>query len=107
MLGVEYGLMGVFIFLVFFYMILVFYFFFCIGKKWELLKNVLILFLLGGMFFLGWLFSFVNIYIYDLLEFFFLDSVFLNVFESVIVVFLVEELFKLLLFVFVLVLIFV
>lgn len=39
-------------------------------EKWELPKKVLILSLLGGMFLLGWLSSFANTYIHDLLGFF-------------------------------------
>ena len=105
MSGAEYGLMGVSIFLALFYMIPVLYFLFRIGKKWELPKNALILSLLGGMFLSGWLSSFANTYIHDLLEFLFPDSAFLNAFESAIVAPLVEEPLKLLPLVFVLALI--
>jgi len=105
MSGAEYGLMGVSIFLALFYMIPALYFLFRIGKKWELPKNALILSLLGGMFLSGWLSSFANTYIHDLLEFLFPDSAFLNAFESAIVAPLVEEPLKLLPLVFVLALI--
>ncbi|CXF43956.1 repair protein [Streptococcus pneumoniae] len=103
--GAEYGLMGVSIFLALFYMIPALYFLFRIGKKWELPKKVLILSLLGGMFLLGWLSSFANTYIHDLLGVLFPDSPFLNAFESAIVAPLVEEPLKLLPLVFVLALI--
>lgn len=103
--GAEYGLMGVSIFLALFYMIPALYFLFSIGKKWELPKKVLILSLLGGMFLLGWLSSFANTYIHDLLGVLFPDSPFLNAFESAIVAPLVEEPLKLLPLVFVLALI--
>ncbi|CAG5359562.1 repair protein [Streptococcus pneumoniae] len=83
--GAEYGLMGVSIFLALFYMIPALYFLFRIGKKWELPKKVLILSLLGGMFLSGWLSSFANTYIHDLLGVLFPDSPFLNAFESAIV----------------------
>lgn len=94
--GAEYGLMGVSIFLALFYMIPALYFLFRIGKKWEFPKNALILSLLGGMFLSGWLSSFANTYIHDLLGMLFLDSPFLNAFESAIVAPLVEEPLKLL-----------
>lgn len=103
--GAEYGLMGVSIFLALFYMIPALYFLFRIGKKWELPKKVLILSLLGGMFLSGWLSSFANTYIHDLLGVLFPDSPFLNAFESAIVAPLVEEPLKLLPLVFVLALI--
>ncbi|HEU3565801.1 TPA: PrsW family glutamic-type intramembrane protease [Streptococcus pneumoniae] len=103
--GAEYGLMGVSIFLALFYMIPALYFLFRIGKKWELPKKVLILSLLGGMFLSGWLSSFANTYIHDLLGVLFPDSTFLNAFESAIVAPLVEEPLKLLPLVFVLALI--
>ncbi|VOA04134.1 repair protein [Streptococcus pneumoniae] len=104
--GAEYGLMGVSIFLALFYMIPALYFLFhIIGKKWELPKKVLILSLLGGMFLSGWLSSFANTYIHDLLGVLFPDSPFLNAFESAIVAPLVEEPLKLLPLVFVLALI--
>lgn len=103
--GAEYGLMGVSIFLALFYMIPALYFLFRIGKKWELPKKVLILSLLGGMFLSGWLSSFANTYIHDLLGVLFSDSTFLNAFESAIVAPLVEEPLKLLPLVFVLALI--
>ncbi|CVS11715.1 repair protein [Streptococcus pneumoniae] len=74
--GAEYGLMGVSIFLALFYMIPALYFLFRIGKKWELPKKVLILSLLGGMFLSGWLSSFANTYIHDLLGVLFPDSTF-------------------------------
>ena len=105
MSGAEYGLMGVSIFLALFYMIPALYFLFRIGKKWELPKKALILSLLGGMFLSGWLSSFANTYIHDLLGVLFPDSVFLNAFESAIVAPLVEEPLKLLPLVFVLALI--
>ena len=105
MSGAEYGLMGVSIFLALFYMIPALYFLFRIGKKWELPKNALILSLLGGMFLSGWLSSFANTYIHDLLGILFPDSAFLNAFESAIVAPLVEEPLKLLPLVFVLALI--
>lgn len=95
--GAEYGLMGVSIFLALFYMIPALYFLFRIGKKWELPKKVLILSLLGGMFLSGWLSSFANTYIHDLLGVLFPDST--------IVAPLVEEPLKLLPLVFVLALI--
>ena len=91
MSAAEYGLMGVSIFLALFYMIPALYFLFRIGKKWELPKNALILSLLGGMFLSGWLSSFANTYIHDLLGVLFPDSGFLNAFESAIVAPLVEE----------------
>ena len=96
MSGAEYGLMGVSIFLALFYMIPALYFLFRIGKKWELPKNALILSLLGGMFLSGWLSSFANTYIHDLLGILFPDSAFLNAFESAIVAPIVEEPLKLL-----------
>ncbi|EJH17173.1 brp/Blh family beta-carotene 15,15'-monooxygenase [Streptococcus pneumoniae GA60080] len=68
--------MGVSIFLALFYMIPALYFLFRIGKKWELPKKVLILSLLGGMFLSGWLSSFANTYIHDLLGVLFPDSTF-------------------------------
>ena len=105
MSAAEYGLMGVSIFLALFYMIPALYFLFCIGKKWELPKKPLILSLLGGMFLSGWLSSFANTYIHDLLGILFPDSAFLNAFESAIVAPLVEEPLKLLPLVFVLALI--
>ena len=105
MSAAEYGLMGVSIFLALFYMIPALYFLFRIGKKWELPKNSLILSLLGGMFLSGWLSSFANTYIHDLLGILFPDSAFLNAFESAIVAPLVEEPLKLLPLVFVLALI--
>ena len=57
-------------------------------------KNALILSLLGGMFLSGWLSSFANTYIHDLLGVLFPDSGFLNAFESAIVAPLVEEPFE-------------
>ena len=88
MSGAEYGLMGVSIFLALFYMIPALYFLSVLGKKWELPKNALILSLLGGMFLSGWLSSFANTYIHDLLGVLFPDSAFLNAFESAICGFL-------------------
>ena len=91
MSGAEYRLMGVSIFLALFYMIPALYFLFRIGKKWELPKKALILSLLGGMFLSGWLSSFANTYIHDLLGVLFPDSVFLNAFESAIVDFTISR----------------
>ena len=105
MSGTEYGVMGLSIFLALFYMIPAVYLLYRIGHKWETPRKAITLSLLGGIFISGWLSSFANTYIHDLLGVLFPDSAFLNSFESAIVAPLVEEPLKLLPLVFVLALI--
>ena len=81
MSGAEYGLMGVSIFLASLLHDSSSLFPFPYWEKWELPKKALILSLLGGMFLSGWLSSFANTYIHDLLGILFPDSAFLNAFE--------------------------
>ena len=92
----EYGVMGLSIFLSLFYMVPAVYLLYRIGHKWEVPKKALTLSLLGGLFISGWLSSFANTYIHDLLGDLFPDSAFLNAFESAIVAPIVEEPLKLL-----------
>ena len=105
MSGTEYGVMGLSIFLALFYMIPAVYLLYRIGHKWETPRKAITLSLLGGIFISGWLSSFANTYIHDLLGVLFPDSAFLNAFESAIVAPLVEEPLKLMPLVFVLALI--
>ena len=105
MSGTEYGVMGLSILGALFYMVPAIYCLYRIGKRWETSKKALTLSLLGGLFISGWLSSFANTYIHNLLTDLFPDSSFLNALENAIVAPLVEEPLKLLPFAFVLYLI--
>ena len=105
MSGTEYGVMGLSILVALFYMVPAIYCLYRIGKRWETSKKALTLSLLGGLFISGWLSSFANTYIHNLLTDLFPDSSFLNALENAIVAPLVEEPLKLLPFAFVLYLI--
>ena len=96
MSGTEYGVMGLSILVALFYMVPAIYFLYRIGKRWETSKKALTLSLLGGLFISGWLSSFANTYIHNLLTDLFPDSSFLNALENAIVAPLVEEPLKLL-----------
>lgn len=92
----EYGVMGLSILVALFYMGPAIYCLYRIGKRWETSKKALTLSLLGGLFISGWLSSFANTYIHNLLTDLFPDSSFLNALENAIVAPLVEEPLKLL-----------
>ena len=96
MSGTEYGVMGFSILVALFYMVPAIYCLYRIGKRWETPKKALTLSLLGGLFISGWLSSFANTYIHNLLTDLFPDSSFLNALENAIVAPLVEEPLKLL-----------
>ena len=96
MSGIEYGVMGLSIFIALLYIVPAIYFLYRIGKRWETPKKALTLSLLGGLFISGWLSSFANTYIHNLLTDRFPDSSFLNALENAIVAPLVEEPLKLL-----------
>lgn len=96
MSGTEYGVMGLSILVALFYMVPVIYCLYRIGKRWETSNKALTLSLLGGLFISGWLSSFANTYIHNLLTDLFPDSSFLNALENAIVAPLVEEPLKLL-----------
>ena len=96
MSGTEYGVMGLSILVELFYMVPAIYCLYRIGKRWETPKKALTLSLLGGLFISGWLSSFANTYIHNLLTARFPDSSFLNALENAIVAPLVEEPLKLL-----------
>ena len=96
MSGTEYGVMGLSILVALCYMVPAIYFLYRIGKRWETPKKALTLSLLGGLFISGWLSSFANTYIHNLLTDLFPDSSFLNALENAIVAPLVEEPLKLL-----------
>ena len=96
MSGTEYGVMGLSILVELFYMVPAIYCLYRIGKRWETSKKALTLSLLGGLFISGWLSSFANTYIHNLLTDLFPDSSFLNALENAIVAPLVEEPLKLL-----------
>ena len=96
MSGAEYGVMGLSILVALFYMGPAIYCLYRIGKRWETSKKALTLSLLGGLFISGWLSSFANTYIHNLLTDLFPDSSFLNALENAIVAPLVEEPLKLL-----------
>lgn len=96
MSGTEYGVMGLSILVALFYMVPAIYCLYRIGKRWETSKKALTLSLLGGLFISGWLSSFANTYIHNLLTDLFPDSSFLNALENAIVAPLVEEPLKLL-----------
>ena len=96
MSGTEYGVMGLSILVALFYMVPAIYCLYRIGKRWETPKKALTLSLLGGLFISGWLSSFANTYIHNLLTARFPDSSFLNALENAIVAPLVEEPLKLL-----------
>ena len=96
MSGAEYGVMGLSILVALFYMGPAIYCLYRIGKRWETSKKALTLSLLGGLFISGWLSSFANTYIHNLLTDLFPDSSFLNTLENAIVAPLVEEPLKLL-----------
>ena len=96
MSGTEYGVMGLSILVALFYMVPAIYCLYRIGKRWETSKKALTLSLLGGFFISGWLSSFANTYIHNLLTDLFPDSSFLNALENAIVAPLVEEPLKLL-----------
>ena len=96
MSGTEYGVMGLSILVALCYMVPAIYFLYRIGKSWETPKKALTLSLLGGLFISGWLSSFANTYIHNLLTDLFPDSSFLNALENAIVAPLVEEPLKLL-----------
>ena len=96
MSGAEYGVMGLSILVALFYMVPAIYCLYRIGKRWETSKKALTLSLLGGLFISGWLSSFANTYIHNLLTDLFPDSSFLNALENAIVAPLVEEPLKLL-----------
>ena len=96
MSGTEYGVMGLSIFVALFYMVPAIYCLYRIGKRWGTSKKALTLSLLGGLFISGWLSSFANTYIHNLLTDLFPDSSFLNALENAIVAPLVEEPLKLL-----------
>lgn len=96
MSGAEYGVMGLSILVALFYMGPAIYCLYRIGKRWETSKKALTLSVLGGLFISGWLSSFANTYIHNLLTDLFPDSSFLNALENAIVAPLVEEPLKLL-----------
>ena len=96
MSGTEYGVMGLSILVALFYMVPAIYCLYRIGKGWETSNKALTLSLLGGLFISGWLSSFANTYIHNLLTDLFPDSSFLNALENAIVAPLVEEPLKLL-----------
>ena len=96
MSGTEYGVMGLSILVALFYMMSAIYRLHRIGKRCETSKKALTLSLLGGLFISGWLSSFANTYIHNLLTDLFPDSSFLNALENAIVAPLVEEPLKLL-----------
>ena len=96
MSGTEYGVMGLSILIALCYMVPAIYFLYRIGKRWETPKKALTLSLIGGLFISGWLSSFANTYIHNLLTDLFPDSSFLNALENAIVAPLVEEPLKLL-----------
>ena len=96
MSGTEYRVMGLSILVALFYMVPAIYCLYRIGKRWETSKKALTLSLLGGLFISGWLSSFANTYIHNLLTDLFPDSSFLNALENAIVAPLVEEPLKLL-----------
>ena len=96
MSGAEYGVMGLSILVALFYMGPAIYCLYRIGKRWETSKKALTLSLLGGLFISGWLSSFANTYIHNLLTDLFPDSSFLNALENAIVAPFVEEPLKLL-----------
>ena len=96
MSGTEYGVMGLSILIALLYIVPAIYFLYRIGKRWETPKKALTLSLLGGLFISGWLSSFANTYIHNLLTDLFPDSSFLNALENAIVAPLVEEPLKLL-----------
>ena len=96
MSGTEYGVMGLSILVALFYMVPAIYCLYRIGKRWETSEKALTLSLLGGFFISGWLSSFANTYIHNLLTDLFPDSSFLNALENAIVAPLVEEPLKLL-----------
>ena len=96
MSGTEYGVMGLSILVALFYMVPAINCLYRIGKRWETSKKALTLSLLGGLFISGWLSSFANTYIHNLLTDLFPDSSFLNALENAIVAPLVEEPLKLL-----------
>lgn len=96
MSGTEYGVMGLSILVALCYMVPAIYCLYRIGKRWEISKKALTLSLLGGLFISGWLSSFANTYIHNLLTDLFPDSSFLNALENAIVAPLVEEPLKLL-----------
>ena len=96
MSGTEYGVMGLSILVALFYMMSAIYCRYRIGKRWETSKKALTLSLLGGLFISGWLSSFANTYIHNLLTDLFPDSSFLNALENAIVAPFVEEPLKLL-----------
>lgn len=96
MSGTEYGVMGLSILVALFYMVPAIYCLYRIGKIWETSKKALTLSLLGGLFISGWLSSFANTYIHNLLTDLFPDSSFLNALENAIVAPFVEEPLKLL-----------
>ena len=96
MSGTEYGVMGLSILVALFYMVPAIYCLYRIGKRWGTSKKALTLSLLDGLFISGWLSSFANTYIHNLLTDLFPDSSFLNVLENAIVAPLVEEPLKLL-----------
>ena len=82
MSGTEYGVMGLSILVALFYMVPAIYCLYRIGKRWETSKKALTLSLLGGLFISGWLSSFANTYIHNLLTDLFPDSSFLNALEN-------------------------
>ena len=96
MSGIEYGVMGLSILIALLYIVPAIYFLYRIGKRWETPKKALTLSLLGGLFISGWLSSFANTYIHNLLTDLFPDSSFLNALENAIFAPLVEEPLKLL-----------
>ena len=96
MSGTEYRVMGLSILVALFYMVPAIYCLYRIGKRWETSNKALTLSLLGGLFISGWLSSFANTYIHNLLTDLFPDSSFLNALENAIVAPLVEEPLKLL-----------
>ena len=96
MSGTEYGVMGLSILVALFYMVPAIYCLYRIGKRWGTSKKALTLSLLGGLFISGWLSSFANTYIHNLLTDLFPDSSFLNALENAIVAPFVEEPLKLL-----------
>lgn len=96
MSGTEYRVMGLSILVALFYMVPAIYCLYRIGKRWATSNKALTLSLLGGLFISGWLSSFANTYIHNLLTDLFPDSSFLNALENAIVAPLVEEPLKLL-----------
>ena len=96
MSGTEYGVMGLSILVALFYMVASYLLSISYWEKMGNTKEGINPILAGGLFISGWLSSFANTYIHNLLTDLFPDSSFLNALENAIVAPLVEEPLKLL-----------